>query len=339
MQTPLVAVALCGVVLLGTSIHSAAEWNPKLAAAYLDGRQKDWFAWKPAQSANGPCVSCHTGMPYLLARPALRKFLNEKAPTMYETGLIDRLQSHAGAKPEAVLQGVEMIFAAMFVTDATARQKTFDQLWALQKQDGPLKGGWQWYNANLDPWETSAAFRYGSAFAALAIGSAPADIRASAETQARLRALGEFLQTDYEKRPLHTRLAILWAATKVPDLIPAAARQATIDEVLAKQQPDGGWTLESLGPWDEHAAAPPSVTPGASHAYATAFTTYVLKQATGGAMRSRIGRATDWLKAHQDRQTGAWPAVSMNKTYPAGSMEEKFLQDAATAFAVLALTS
>ena len=47
----------------------------------------------------------------------------------------------------------------------------------------------------------------------------------------------------------------------------------------------------------------------------------------------------EWLKKHQDRQTGAWPAVSMNKVYPAGSMEEKFLQDAATAFAALALTS
>jgi hypothetical protein len=44
-----------------------------------------------------------------------------------------------------------------------------------------------------------------------------------------------------------------------------------------------------------------------------------------------------WLKAHQDLQTGVWPAVSMNKKYPAGSMQEKFLQDAATAFAAAAL--
>ena len=119
----------------------------------------------------------------------------------------------------------------------------------------------------------------------------------------------------------------------------AEARKATIDEILSKQQPDGGWTLESLGPWDEHPAAPESLTPGASHPYATAFTTYVLKLAAGDTVRSRVARGTDWLKAHQDRKTGAWPAVSMNKKYPAGAMEEKFLQDAATAFAVLALTS
>ena len=83
----------------------------------------------------------------------------------------------------------------------------------------------------------------------------------------------------------------------------------------------------------------PSLTPGASHPYATALTAYVLKLAGGKTARKQTDRALDWLKKHQDRQTGAWPAISMNKKYPAGSMEEKFLQDAATAFAVLALTS
>jgi len=52
---------------------------------------------------------------------------------------------------------------------------------------------------------------------------------------------------------------------------------------------------------------------------------------------SSVARALDWLKAYQDPQTGAWPAVSMNKKYPVGSMQEKFLQDAATAFAAAAL--
>ena len=40
---------------------------------------------------------------------------------------------------------------------------------------------------------------------------------------------------------------------------------------------------------------------------------------------------------HQDRQFGFWAAVSMNKRYELDSMQIRFTQDAATAFAVLAL--
>ena len=331
-------VAAC-VLAITTSTRGDEKWDPALAAKYLDGRQEAWLAWKPAQSPDGPCISCHTGMPYLLARPALRRVLKEATPTKYETGLIARLESKAGAKPAAALQGVETIFAAMFVNDAVARQRTFDQLWALQKADGALKGGWQWYNANLDPWETAAQFRYGAAFAALAIGSAPASFRESPDTRDRIRALAGFLQDEVASRPLHVRLMMLWASTKLPDAMSPAVREATIAGILEKQLPDGGWPLAALGPWDQHAAAPASLDLTRSNSYATAFTAYVLKVAGGKPARKPAERALEWLKKHQDRETGAWPAVSMNKVYPPGSMEEKFLQDAATAFAVLALTS
>jgi hypothetical protein len=50
-----------------------------------------------------------------------------------------------------------------------------------------------------------------------------------------------------------------------------------------------------------------------------------------------MSRALAWLRSHQDPATGAWPAVSMNKKRPAGSMEALFMQDAATAFASIAL--
>jgi squalene-hopene/tetraprenyl-beta-curcumene cyclase len=325
-------------------------WNPKLATNYLDDRQREWFAWPRAASPDGPCVSCHTGMPYLLARPKLRALLKETQPTMYESGLIARLQSHAGEKPNDYLQGVETIFAAMFVADPVAKRRTFEQLFTLQKRSGELQGGWQWFAADLDPWETPAQIRWGGALAALAIGSEPA-----ARDADRIGALAKYLQDDAQSRPLHVRLAMLWASTKLPQAMTPAARQATLDEIVRKQQADGGWTLESLGPWTEHPAAPPSPAAGGSHSYATAFTAFVLKQELGArdsalgardsglgardSLRSSTTRALDWLKAHQDPTTGAWPAVSMNKKYPPGSMEEKFLQDAATGFAAAALSN
>jgi len=338
---PLFAAAASGLViavLVAVAPVRGAGWNPQLAAKYLDERQRDWFAWPQAQSKDGPCVSCHTGMPYLLARPALRQLLHEPQPTMYETGLLNRLRANAGAKAAGGLQSVETIFAAMLLPQGDPAQRpTFDQLWALQQTDGGLKGGWRWYSANLEPWETPPQFRYGASLAALAIGSAPADLR-NAE---RISALATYLQDDVQGRPLHVRLAMLWASTKLPSIMSATARQDTIDELLKKQRADGGWTLESLGPWTEHPDAPVSPAAGASDSYATAFTAFVLEQGLGtrGSLRSSINRALDWLRTHQDPQTGAWPAVSMNKKYPAGSMQEKFMQDAATAFAAAALTA
>jgi squalene-hopene/tetraprenyl-beta-curcumene cyclase len=333
--TVLATVCTCAAIIAARE----SSWDPALAAKYLDGRQREWFAWPRAQSADGPCVSCHTGMPYLVARPALRRLLKEGGETIYERGLLDRLASHPGDKPKGALQSVETIMAAMFVADAEPQRKTFEQLWSLQQNDGPLKGGWQWYNANLDPWETPPQFRYGASLAALAIGHAAPEIRKTPEAERSIRGLTEFLNDDLTSRPLHVRLAVLWAATTLPSLVNAETKRAIVDEVLRRQQQDGGWSLDSLGPWDEHSSAPASLDRAGSNSYATAFTTYVLQQLGDKNVRASTSRARAWLQSHQDRTTGAWPAVSMNKTYPPGSMEEKFMQDAATAFAAAALAT
>jgi hypothetical protein len=111
-------------------------------------------------------------------------------------------------------------------------------------------------------------------------------------------------------------------------------RQSIIDEVLRKQQADGGWTIEALGPWRPHPEAAPSQ---GSNSYATGYAAFILQEA--GVSRSHAGlvRALDWLRAHQDRQFGFWAAGSLNKRYEPDSMQSRFMQDAATAFAALAL--
>jgi hypothetical protein len=80
---------------------------------------------------------------------------------------------------------------------------------------------------------------------------------------------------------------------------------------------------------------PPSST--GSHAYATAFTTFVLQRAGVPSSNDGLAKAVAWLRSRQDPATGAWPAVSMNKKYPDGSMMSLFMQDAATAFASIVL--
>jgi squalene-hopene/tetraprenyl-beta-curcumene cyclase len=323
--------------LLGTTSTLSADWSPELAARYLDGRQKEWFAWKPAMSADGPCVSCHTGMTYLLARPALRHRLKESQPTIYEVGLLERLRTKVGEKPPGALQGVETIFSAMFLSreDATRTmsahtQKAFDQLWALQSGEGAAKGGWRWYAANLDPWENAESGRYGAALAAIALTQTPAEYRDTPKVREQTAALTAYLMDSVASRRLHDRLALLLARSFVPDPL----RQSITADALAAQQADGGWSIESLGPWMPHADAPPA---SGSNAYATAFTTFALLR--GGLPHSHPGLAKGltWLQSHQDAATGAWAATSMNKRYPDNSMESRFMQDAATAFAALAL--
>ena len=133
---------------------------------------------------------------------------------------------------------------------------------------------------------------------------------------------------------MHDRLAILWASSRFKAALPEAQRTALLAEVFSKQAPDGGWTADALGPWMAHPDAPPRTGSGN---YATAFTTFVLQAAGVPASTPGLVRARTWLSGRQDPATGAWPDVSMNKRRPEGSMEALFMQDAATAFASMAL--
>ena len=333
MRNLLTLVAL----LIVTTSTLSADWSPEAAARYLDGRQKEWFSWKPAQQADGPCVSCHTGMTYLLARPALRRRLKERQPTMYEVGLMDRLRAKVGEKPAGALQSVETIFSAMFLSREDAAntmsahsQKAFEQLWALQGTEGATKGGWKWYAANLDPWENAESHFFGSSLAAAALTQAPAEYRNTPRVREQAAALNVYLTESIEMRRLHDRLALLLARSFIPDSL----RQSITTDAFSKQQPDGGWTIESLGPWMTHPDAPPS---SGTNAYATAFATVALLRGGVPASDPKLAKALSWLQTHQDATSGTWAALSMNKRYPDGSMESRFMQDAATAFASLAL--
>jgi hypothetical protein len=136
------------------------------------------------------------------------------------------------------------------------------------------------------------------------------------------------------RQPLHDRLTLLLSPSTGPAILSSGERQSLVADLFARQQPDGGWTLTSLGPWTHHPGAPPAA---GSSSYATGLVTYVLQRAGVSPAEPHLARALSWLTAHQDRETGAWPAPSMNKQYRAGSMESFFMQDAATAFASLAL--
>ena len=332
-----------------------AEWNPKLAAQFMDARQKAWVTWPHANESGVPCVSCHTGMPYLLARPALRRSLGEKTPTLYEDVLLAGLRATVmrtdakdlfkGLKGLIADQvyGAQAVLSALLLAndDAThgrlspEAEKALERMWSLQVQSGDAKGSWLWSDFDLDPWETKDATYYGATLGALATGVAPAGYQARPELRENIAALTAYLRGAQHTQPLHNRLFLLWASAKLRDLLPDADRQAILDEVRKRQQDDGGWTLASLGAWKQRPEAPPAT---GSNSYATAVVAFTLEQAgVGSSDAAMMSRALGWLKSRQDVQTGAWSADSMNHHHDAGSMPALFMTDAATGFATMAL--
>lgn len=325
-------LAAIPVVLAACLPGFCGDWNPRLAADYLDARQKEWAAWPAAKASTGTCLSCHTGASYLLARPALRRALRDEHPTAYETGLLDGLRARLDKKESrsAASIGVESVLAALFLQSEPA----FDRMWSLQNRDGAAKGAWAWFNLKLDPWEMPESPFYGAALAAMAIGNAPVEYRNRPEIREHIADLLAYLKRELPEQSLHNRLTVLWASTQLPEALTPLMRRSILDDVWRTQQPDGGWRVDALGPWKKE---PAGASTAASNSYPTAFVAFVLEKAGVSCTDPRLGRALDWLRAHQDRQSGYWAAESMNKVYEPGSMQAGFMRDAATSFASLAL--
>jgi len=347
-------LALSAVLALLCTSAICADWNPKLAAQFMDARQKAWVTWPHANESGVPCVSCHTGMPYLLARPALRQALSEKAPTLYEDVLLAGLRATVmrtdakdlfkGLKGLIADQvyGAQVVLSGLLLANDDAKhgrlspeaEKALERMWSVQVQTGDARGSWLWSDFDLDPWETKDATFYGAALGALATGVAPAGYQARPELRENIAALAAYLRRAQQTQPLHNRLFLLWASTQLRDLLPDADRQAIIEEVRRTQEDDGGWTLASLGAWKQRQEAPPAA---GSNSYATAVVTFTLEQAGVRSSDAVLARGLGWLQLHQNPQTGSWTADSMNHHHEPGSMPALFMSDAATGFAAMAL--
>jgi hypothetical protein len=349
------SIRLAALLTLAVAPAFCQGWNARLAEQYMDSRQKEWDVWPIAIHSGVACVSCHTGLTYLLARPALRQALGEKnGPTLYESVLVDSMRATVirtdakdlfdGLKGPIVDQvyGAQVVLAALVLAmDDASRgklspegEKAFERMWSIQLKDGADKGAWNWSDFDLDPWETKDSAYYGAALAALATGLAPAGYQARPEIRANVAALTAYLRAGEKSQSVHNKLFLLWASSKLQDLLPGTDRQAILDELWRKQEADGGWTIQSAGQWKKRDAAVPAV---GSNSYITALAAFTTQQAGVPPSQAGLSKALAWLRAHQDTQKGYWTADSMNHKHQAGTMPEKFMSDAATGYATAAL--
>ncbi len=339
-------------------VPAPSPWNARAAAAYLDGRQAWWTTWTTAQRDHDTaCVSCHTVLPYALSRPALTTALAEREPPAAERTMLEQIVKRVrlwkevepfysdqtrGLPKTSESRGTEAILNALILATRDAGAATmsddgrqaFENLWQLQLKAGPESGGWAWLDFHNEPWEAPGSQYFGNSLAAIAIGTAPGGYASTPAIQDGVKRLAAYLQGGADKGTLLNRAMIVWASARVPGVLTMERRQQIVDDLIAKQQSDGGWSTASLaGDWKRHDSTPLDT---ASDGYATGFITFVLQEA--GLADPGIARGRAWLVQHQDRATGTWSATSLNKQRDPATDIGKFMSDAATGYAVLALT-
>src|SRR6516162_7716556 len=227
------SVALLGIMLTlvacsqSKPVPADGMWDPKAAAAYLDRRMEWWISWKSSARDHGTfCVSCHTAVPYALARPALRDTLAERADAAPERQLIDDVRrrvrlwhetspfygdDYDGRGKSAESRGTEAVLSALMLAWDEARTGrlsadtvgAFDHMWVEQHTSGETSGAWSWLDFDLSPWEAADAQYYGAALAAMAVGAAPENYQSRPEIEASLQRLRDYLAREYAAQSLH----------------------------------------------------------------------------------------------------------------------------------------
>lgn len=366
------------LVLGGGAAPADTAFDAAAAARYLDARMDVWWQKaKPLTTVGGEtkCLSCHTALPYALARPVLRRALGEAAPTAHEVRILDTVRTrlshlddqqpfydHTEAK-KIESRGVEAVMNAFLLTnrDADATPATPDaptrqalaRLWQVQRPDG----AWDWLDFGLEPYETTDAVYHGATLAAMAAGSSTGSAAsADAAGRAGVAKLRTYLRTGLTSQRLFNRTWTLLAASRLSGVLTATEQRALVRELEAAQRPDGGWSLADLGGWHWSRTAAPYVSPGktdqallaASDGYATGLVVYAIRQAGVVDANPSLQKGRAWLRANQQREVGGdaawapWRAHSLNFDREHGGEKGEpwrrmFMSDLATAFAVLAL--
>jgi squalene-hopene/tetraprenyl-beta-curcumene cyclase len=302
----------------------AKDFSLARSANFLDRVAVNW-------SRQRQCATCHTNVPYLMARPALG---NGSAPGMdlVRAFFEEQVAAWGGDGPRNKPRSdseVVAIAAALAVHDAGTTgklhpltRKALDLMWTRQQADG----AWNWLKCSWPPFEHDDY--YGAVLAAIAAGAAPEGYASTDQAKAGLEKLrGWFRNT--AAPTLHHRAWLLWASVKVDGLMSVPEREKTVKDLLAVQRSDGGWSLPSLGDWKGHDGRENNKE-APSDGYGTGLVVFVLRQAAVPAEREEVRHGVAWLKANQ-RESGRWFTQSLNTD------RAHYISNAGTAFAVLAL--
>ena len=291
------------------------------AAEYLDGVNHDWLATKN-------CGTCHTTYPFLMARPALKDTphaTEKKVRDFFE----DRAANWDTKKPrwptEVVATASILAYHDAHTTGKLhpVTRKALDRMWTLQRPNGT----WDWLKCAWPPSEHDDY--YGVLIAALGAGIAPERYAESDAAQDGLKRVRQYLKST-PAPTLHHQAILLWVSSYINDLLTPEQRAATVEELLARQRPDGGWSLPSLGDWKWKHGRPNDPLMAESDGYATGLVLFILSQTGRKSEEPAIKKGLHWLTQNQ-RVSGRWFTQSYNDN------KQHYITNAGTAYAVMAL--
>jgi squalene-hopene/tetraprenyl-beta-curcumene cyclase len=347
-----------------------ANWSPQAAANYMDRRETWWQNWPAAQVDHGTiCISCHTVVPYAMIRSTLGEQLHEVGASTPEKVLIDSVEKRVAQwtamapfysdedegpgkaveshSTEAVLNAVILVsYDAQHGHLRPITRTALDEAWALQEQTGENAGGWKWQDFQLAPWESVESSYQGAALLMRESENAPDGYASEPDVREHLERLQKYLRKHYAAQPLLNQIYILWVSPKTPELVTAEERTKLLKAVQSRQQADGGWSLSSLDPqpqlestrWKHRLKQQfiDLMKPEDSDGYATGLVVLVLEELDIDRQDRTLKHGREWLERHQ-RSDGSWWAYSLNTLRDPQSDIGRFMSDAATAYAVMAL--
>ena len=353
---------VCATFLVAASPNDSkpstpASWSESAAARYLDSRQVWWQSWPNAKRDHETvCVSCHTVLPYALSRRLLHPGLDEHAPAAPEQVLLDNLKKRvslwnevepyyldkSGPGKAVESRATESVLNALVLSSYDAQQgqlsdstrTALNSAWALQLKTGEKAGAWNWQVFHLAPWESDESQYQGATFMALAVGFAPESYRKDPAVQGNLHLLRSYLKREYAAQPLENQIVLLWASARFSGLLTSAEQTSLVDALYHAQHQDGGWSLSDLGPWKRRDDAPLAT---ASDGYATGLIVLALRESGTKRETPQLKNGIAWLESNQNKTEGSWQAFSVNKNRDLTTDVGRFMSDAATGYAVMAL--
>jgi hypothetical protein len=248
-------------------------------------------------------------------------------------------ESHA---TEAVLNAVILSsYDAMQGQLSPVTRTAFDEAWTLQEKTGENAGSWNWQDFHLAPWESPESRYQGAALMAVALGDTPDHYVSDPEVREHLDLLRGYLRRHYAAQPLMSQLYVLWASARIPGLLTDAGRTNLIERIDDLQLHDGGWALATLDQqpgmrryfvdhWKQISDT------AESDGCATGLVVLALEKNGVRPDDPALNHGLHWLEKHQSND-GSWSASSLNGSRDADTDIGRFMNDAATGYATLAL--